>query len=93
MTIDNGHDFHAFSALGGSDRLAAARGIGERGVDEAFRLVDPAFVAKRAGQVRQDVLSRLVRQTSSCNKQRASSHLITNNKRFAQLENMHAGFF
>src|ERR1700687_3191129 len=53
MAIDNRHDFHAFSALRGSDLRPAALGHNESCVDEAFFFVERAAVAKVVGNIRQ----------------------------------------
>jgi hypothetical protein len=60
MAIDNRHDFHAFSALRGSDLRSAALGHNKRCVDEAFCFVERATVAKFVGNIRQDPAQNLV---------------------------------
>ena len=49
MAINNRHDFHAFSALRGSDLRSATFGHNERCVDEAFCFIERAAVAKFVG--------------------------------------------
>ena len=53
MAINNRHDFHAFSALRGSDLRAAALGHNEGRVNEAFLFVQYASVAKVVSNIRQ----------------------------------------
>src|SRR6266550_8554201 len=60
MAIDNRHDFHAFSALCGSDIRAATFGHHERRVDEAFLFIKRASVAKLVGNFRQHAAQNLV---------------------------------
>jgi hypothetical protein len=60
MAIHNRHDFHAFSALCGSDIRAAAFGHYERRVDEAFFFIKRAAVAKLVGNIRQHATQNLV---------------------------------
>ena len=60
MAINNRHDFHAFSALRGSDLRSATFGHNERCVDEAFCFVERAAVAKFVGNIRQDPAQNLV---------------------------------
>jgi hypothetical protein len=57
MAIDNRHNFHAFSALCGSDFRAAILGHNEGRIDEAFK---GAFVAKLIGDIRQHSTQNLV---------------------------------
>ena len=45
------HDFHAFSASRRPNFLATALRRCERGIDEAFQLIDLAFFAQRIRQV------------------------------------------
>ena len=47
MPIHNRQDFHAFAAFGEPDRLAAALGRSEGGIDEALAFIDCSFVAQR----------------------------------------------
>src|SRR5437588_5613883 len=49
MAINNRHDFHAFSALCGSDLRSTTFGHNERCVDEAFCFIERAAVAKFVG--------------------------------------------
>ena len=60
MAIDNRHDFHAFSALRGSDLRSAAFGHNEGRVDEAFFFIHHAFVAKLVSNIRQYPAQNLV---------------------------------
>src|SRR6266705_2750386 len=60
MAIDNRHDFHAFSALRGSDLRAAALGHNEGRVNEAFFFVQYASVAKVVSNIRQYPAQSLV---------------------------------
>ena len=60
MAVDNRHDFHAFSALCGSDIRAAAFRHHERRIDEAFFFIKRAFVAKLVGDIRQHATQNLV---------------------------------
>jgi hypothetical protein len=60
MAIDNRHDFHAFSAFGGSDIGPATFRHNEGRVDEAFFFVQLALVAKLVGNVRQNPTQNLV---------------------------------
>src|SRR5256885_11398581 len=46
VAIHDRHDFHAFSAPRRPNFLATALRRCERGVDEAFRLIDLAFLAR-----------------------------------------------
>ena len=52
MAIDNRHDFHAFSAFGGSDIGAAAFRHNEGRVDEALFFIECTSVAKLVGDIR-----------------------------------------
>ena len=60
MAIHNRHDFHAFSALRGSDLRAAALGHNEGRVNEAFLFVQYASVAKVVSNIRQYPAQSLV---------------------------------
>src|ERR1700738_4270775 len=60
MAINNRHDFHAFSALRGSDLRAAALGHNEGRVNEAFFFVQYASVAKVVSNIRQYPAQSLV---------------------------------
>src|SRR5262249_11641807 len=60
MAIDNRHDFHAFSALRGSDFRAATLGHNEGRIDEAFFCIKATFVAKLVGDIRQHSTHNLV---------------------------------
>src|SRR5262249_16945259 len=60
MAIDNRHDFHAFSALRGSDFRAATLGHNEGRIDEAFFFIKGASVAKLVGDIRQHSTQNLV---------------------------------
>src|SRR5262249_36541342 len=51
MTIHDCHDFHAFSALRRSDLRPATLRHHERRIDEAFRFIQGAFVAKLVGSI------------------------------------------
>src|SRR5262245_24649219 len=53
MTIHDCHDFHAFSALRRSDLRPATLRHHERRIDEAFRFIQGAFVAKLVGYIHQ----------------------------------------
>ena len=53
MAIHNCHDFHAFSALCGSDLCPAAFRHNEGGVNEAFFFIECTSVAKFVGNIRQ----------------------------------------
>src|SRR5262245_48920156 len=53
MTIHDCHDFHAFSALRRSDLRAATLRHHERRINEAFRCIQVAFVAKLVGYIHQ----------------------------------------
>src|SRR5207244_12779133 len=53
MAIHNRHDFHAFSASRRSNFFATALRGCERGIDEAFRLIDLAFLAQRIRKIRE----------------------------------------
>src|SRR5262249_1141677 len=53
MAINNCHDFHAFSALRRSDLRSATLRHHERRIDEAFRFIQGAFVAKLVGYIHQ----------------------------------------
>jgi hypothetical protein len=60
MAINNRHDFHAFSALRGSDLRSATFRHNERCVDEAFCFIERAAVAKFVGNIRQDPAQNFV---------------------------------
>src|SRR5215475_11623067 len=60
MAIHNGHDFHAFSALGSSDFQPATLGHNEGCVDEAFLFVQCASIAKFVGNIRQHATQNLI---------------------------------
>ena len=53
MAIHNCHDFHAFSALCGSDLCPAAFRHNEGSVNEAFFFIECTSVAKFVGNIRQ----------------------------------------
>src|SRR2546430_560791 len=53
VAIHDRHDFHAFSAPRRPNFLATALRRCERGVDEAFRLIDLAFLAQGIGKIRE----------------------------------------
>src|SRR5262249_53440897 len=53
MTIHDCHDFHAFPALRQSDPNPATLRHHERRIDEAFRFIQGAFVAKLVGYIHQ----------------------------------------
>src|SRR5215831_2254138 len=53
MTIHDCHDFHAFPALRRSDPSPATLRHHERRIDEAFRFIQGAFVAKLVGYIHQ----------------------------------------
>src|SRR6516164_5646611 len=53
MTIHDCHDFHAFSALRRSDPRPTTLRHHERRIDEAFRFIQGAFVAKLVGYIHQ----------------------------------------
>src|SRR5262245_31660453 len=53
MTIHDCHDFHAFSALRRSDLRPATLRHHERRINEAFRCIQVAFVAKLVGYIHQ----------------------------------------
>ena len=53
MTIHDCHDFHAFPTLRRSDPRPATLRHHERRIDEAFRFIQGAFVAKLVGYIHQ----------------------------------------
>jgi len=53
VTIDNRHDFHAFSASRRSNLIPTALGRGKRGIDVALGLVQLPLIAKSIGQIRE----------------------------------------
>src|SRR6516164_6476461 len=53
MAIDNRHDFHAFSALRGSDFCPTAFSHYKCRIDEAFSFIECTSVAKLVGNIRQ----------------------------------------
>lgn len=55
MAIDNREDLHAFTTAGFPDVVPAALCHGERGIDEAFALVDRAGLAQGIGELRENL--------------------------------------
>jgi hypothetical protein len=55
MAIYNGKDLYTLAALGLADLLAPAFGRCKARVDERFTLVNVALVAKRIGQLRENL--------------------------------------
>jgi hypothetical protein len=76
MAINNRHDFHAFSALRGSDLRAAALGHDEGRVNEAFFFVQYASVAKVVSNIRQYPAQSLV-ATSTGTQQSTGTQYVT----------------
>ena len=63
MTIHDCHDFHAFSALRRSDPRPATLCHHERRIDEAFRFIQGALVAKLVGYIPSTLAAKLHRGT------------------------------
>ena len=59
MAIYNGYDLHTLSASRRANLIATAFGRSKRGVNVAFRLINPALLAQRVGQIREYVAQLL----------------------------------
>src|SRR5215831_923125 len=59
VAIHYRHDFHAFSAPRRANLDTATLRRRERGIDEALRLINLAFITQRVGQIREYFAQRL----------------------------------